>query len=46
MTGGMRYGDVALGVEAALPALMRPARQARRERRYLAWLLAALRRWA
>jgi len=46
MSGGMKYGDVALGVEAALPARMCPARQTRRARRYLAWLLAALRRWA
>jgi hypothetical protein len=42
----MNYGDVALGVEAALPANMRPARHASRARRYLTRLIAALRRWA
>ena len=35
-----KYGDVALGVEAALPPGRAPAR------RLLDWLLAALGRWA
>ncbi len=46
MNGGMKYGDVALGVESALPACLRPARRIRRAQRYLTWLLAVLRRWA
>ena len=46
MTGGMKYGDVALGVESALPAFIRPARRFSRARRYITWLVAALRRWA
>lgn len=46
MTGGMKYGDVALGVESALPAATRPARRRRRARRLIIWLITALRRWA
>jgi len=46
---GMKYGDVALGVEAALPALL-PDRGPKlafvRFRRTLTWLYAALKRWA
>jgi hypothetical protein len=49
MSNGLKYGDVALGVEAALPAL-RPVRQPgcgyARFRRTLIWLCAALKRWA
>lgn len=41
MTGGLKYGDVALGVESALPA---PARPCGGARRFIAWLVAALRR--
>ena len=46
MTGGMKYGDVALGVESALPATVRPTRRFNRARRYITWLIRALRRWA
>jgi len=46
MTGGIKYGDVALGVESALPATTRPARRRSRARRLLTWLIAALGRWA
>ena len=46
MTGGVKYGDIALGVECALPAFTRPARRLDRARRYFTWLMAALRRWA
>jgi hypothetical protein len=49
MNGEMKYGDVALGVEAALPAL-RPEERCDRGypslRRTLVWLYAALKRWA
>jgi hypothetical protein len=49
MSNGMKYGDVALGVEAALPAF-RPDRRREfgygRLRRTLIWLYAALKRWA
>jgi hypothetical protein len=45
----MKYGDVALGVEAALPALQ-PSRWPGfgygRFRRNLIWLYAVLKRWA
>jgi hypothetical protein len=45
----MKYGEVALGVEAALPAFG-PERRPRfgyvRLRRTLIWLYAALKRWA
>ena len=46
MSGRMGYGDVALGVESAMPACIRTAPRARLGRRYLMRLLAALRRWA
>lgn len=46
MTGGMKYGDVALGVESALPAVTRPARRRNRARHLITWLIAALTRWA
>lgn len=45
MNAGIRYGDVALGVESALPAVTRPRRRGR-FRRLLGILVAALRRWA
>jgi hypothetical protein len=38
----MNYGDVALGVECALPMAMRPARRHGRARRLIARLIAAL----
>jgi hypothetical protein len=41
----MKYGDIALGVECALPAGVSLIRRASRARRYLHWLLATLRRW-
>jgi hypothetical protein len=40
----MKYGDTALGVECALPALIGPARQAAAAS-WLERLAAALRRW-
>jgi uncharacterized membrane protein len=49
MNGELKYGDVALGVEAALPALPtreRPAFGYARLRRNIIWLYAALKRWA
>ena len=49
MNGELRYGGVALGVEAALPALAARERWAggyARLRRSLIWLYAALKRWA
>jgi hypothetical protein len=46
MTGGMKYGDVALGVESALPAVARPLRRRNRVRFLITWLIAALNRWA
>lgn len=46
MTDGMKYGDVALGVESALPAFIRPARRFSRRLGYITWLIAALKRWA
>jgi hypothetical protein len=42
----MNYGDVALGVECALPFANRPARQHGWARRFIAWLIAALTRRA
>jgi len=45
MTGGMKYGDVALGVESALPAVILPGRRHSRARIFIARLIAALRRW-
>jgi hypothetical protein len=41
----MKYGDVALGVECALPAADRPAWRCNRTQLYINWLIAALRRW-
>ena len=41
-----RYGEVALGVESALPGISRPARRRNRARRLINWLAAALMRWA
>ena len=49
MNNGMKYGGVALGVEAALPAVgpeRRPGFHYARFRRTLIWLYAALKRWA
>jgi hypothetical protein len=46
MTGEIKYGGVALGVEAALPALVRPTPRRGRLRRLLGLLVAALKRWA
>ena len=43
MTGEMKYGDVALGVECALPAATRRHSHARR---LITWLIAVLRHWA
>lgn len=45
MNAEVKYGGVALGVEAALPAPRRPRRASRR-RRLMLWLLAVLKRWA
>ena len=42
----MEYGDVALGVECALPAAKLPAWRRSRARHCITWLIAALRRWA
>ena len=42
----MNYGDVALGVECALPFATRPARRHSHARRLVTWLIAALRRRA
>ena len=44
MTGGMKYGDIALGVECALPAGIMLIRRASRTRRLMAWLLMAFAR--
>jgi hypothetical protein len=49
MSGRTKYGDVALGVEAALPAPFpefQPGHGLTRLRRTLTWLYAALKRWA
>jgi hypothetical protein len=48
MSGGAKYGNVALGVESALPAITLPAqrRNHARLRRLLIFLVAALKRWA
>ena len=49
MNGDLKYGGVALGVEAALPALLpreRPTFGYPRFRRTLIWLYEALKRWA
>lgn len=45
MSAGIRYGDVALGVESALPAISLP-RRCGRVRRLFGILVAALKRWA
>ena len=45
MTGEMKYGDVALGVECALPAATRHRRHSH-ARRLITWLIAVLRHWA
>jgi hypothetical protein len=45
MNAELKYGGVALGVEAALPAPRAPRRLGR-PKRLLLWLLAALKRWA
>jgi len=44
MTGGMQYGDIALGVECALPAGIALNRRAGRARRFIKWLVMALAR--
>ncbi len=46
MTREMDYGEIALGVECALPAGKLPARRISRARHCISWLIAALRRWA
>ena len=48
MSGASRYGNVALGVESALPAVTLPARCRQRSRlqQLCSLLLATLRRWA
>jgi hypothetical protein len=42
----MNYDDAALGVECALPFATLPARSHSRARRFITWLIAALRRCA
>jgi hypothetical protein len=44
MTGGMKYGDIALGVECALPAAAALIRRASRISRFAAWLRMAFAR--
>lgn len=48
MSGATKYGNVALGVESALPTVTLPARchPRGRVRRFYSLLIAALRRWA
>lgn len=48
MSAGIRYGNVALGVESAQPGLAPPLRQQPRNRfrRLLGMLVAVLKRWA
>ena len=46
MNAGMKYGNVALGVESALPAVTWPARRRSRVRRLISIVVAALKRWA
>ena len=46
MNGELKYGDVALGVEAALPPRERPSFGYDHFRRTLIWLYATLKRWA
>ena len=45
MNAGIRYGNVALGVESALPAVTQPRRRGKL-RRLFGILVAALKRWA
>jgi len=40
-----RYGEVALGVESALPCVAGPARRRSRAQQLITWLAAALMRW-
>jgi len=42
----MNYGEVALGVESAMPFALQRAPNADRTRRLFGWLIAALRRGA
>ncbi len=44
MTGGMKYGDIALGVECALPVGAALIRRTGRVSRLVAWLRAAFAR--
>jgi hypothetical protein len=49
MKRDLKYGEVALGVEAGLPFLIPDSRRRRScasLRRKLTWLYAALKRWA
>jgi len=46
MNAEVRYGDVALGVESALPIALRPWRRRGRVQAFTDWLKSALRRWA
>ena len=41
----MRYGEIELGVECALPARIAPAPRTGRARRLILWLVARLARW-
>lgn len=43
MNAGIRYGDVALGVESAMPAIARPHRRGRL-RRLIGAIVASLKR--
>ena len=45
MNTEMRYGDVALGVESALPCITAPAFQRGRAQHLIDWLATALLRW-
>jgi hypothetical protein len=42
MIDSARYGDVALGIECALPAVFLPRRRHGRVRLLVAWLMARL----
>ena len=46
MTSGMKYGDIALGVECALPRGIAVTHHANRASRLMAWLRMALARRA
>jgi hypothetical protein len=46
MTSSIKYGEVALGVECALPWLGRAPRRHNHARLFIGWLIAALGRWA